>query len=383
MTSFSAPLDIGFDVPAAIGDAIEDIQTPALIIDLDIFERNVERMRSYAETMGVALRPHAKTHKSADIALYQMQHGGAVGICCQKVSEAEALVRGGVPDVLIANEVTDPKKIDRLAQLARHARVSVCVDDASCVTALSQAAVRHDAELHVLVEIDCGARRCGTAPGEPAVELARLVAAEPNLVFAGLQSYHGPAQHIISPTARRTAIEKAVEQTRMTAAMLEKAGLPPKVITGSGTGSHNFEGASGVYTELQAGSYIFMDVDYARVLSADDNSTVGGFEHALFLLTSVMSKKEPGRAVCDAGLKSHSIDSGLPLVFDVPGISYAGASDEHGNIADPGDRLKLNDRILLVPGHCDPTCNLHDWYVCVRNGRVEALWPVTARGKSF
>ncbi|MCJ9674846.1 alanine racemase, partial [Neorhizobium sp. SHOUNA12B] len=171
MTSSPNDIDIGYDVPAAIGDKIADIQTPALIIDLDAFERNVARMKDHAEAMGVRLRPHAKTHKSADVALYQIANGGAVGICCQKVSEAEALVRGGVTDLLVANEVADPKKIDRLARLARSAHVSVCVDDPAVVATLSEAAVRHGVTLDVLVEIDCGARRCGVLPGPPAVEL--------------------------------------------------------------------------------------------------------------------------------------------------------------------------------------------------------------------
>jgi len=382
MTFPSHDLDIGYDVPAAVGMTIDEIQTPALIIDLDAFERNVERLQNYAETMGVKLRPHAKTHKSADIALYQIEKG-AVGICCQKVSEAEALVRGGVPDILVANEVADPKKIDRLARLAKSARICVCVDDPATVATLSEAAVRHDVAIDVLVEIDCGAHRCGVMPGAPAVELARKVAAAANLAFAGLQAYHGSAQHIYDPTERRAAIDKATALARQTADLMREAGLEPKTITGAGTGTHDLEGASGLYTELQAGSYIFMDADYARVRSTEGNGTVGGFEHALFLLTAVMSKPTPDRAVCDAGLKAHSIDSGLPVVFDRPDITYTGASDEHGNLADPQNTLKLNDRLHLVPGHCDPTCNLHDWYVCVRNGRVETLWPVTARGKIY
>ena len=376
-------IDIGYDVPAAIGDKIADIQTPALVIDLDAFERNVVRMKDHAETMGVRLRPHAKTHKSADIALYQIANGGAVGICCQKVSEAEALVRGGVTDVLVANEVADPRKVDRLARLARSAHVSVCVDDLAVVATLSEAAVFHGVTLDVLVEIDCGARRCGVLPGAPAVGLAKAVAAAPNLAFTGIQAYHGSAQHIYDPVERRVAIDKAIGMARETADLLRDAGLDPEIITGAGTGTHDLEGASGVYNEIQPGSYIFMDADYARVRSTEGNGTVGGLEHALFVLTSIMSKPASGRAICDAGLKAHSIDSGLPTVFERPDLKFVSASDEHGKIEDPQDTLKLNDRLRLVPGHCDPTCNLYDWYVCVRNGRVEALWPVTARGKLY
>ncbi|MBW6421983.1 DSD1 family PLP-dependent enzyme [Rhizobium sp. XQZ8] len=383
MTASPKDLEIGFDVPAEIGASIDDIQTPALIIDLDAFERNVARMRDYAEKMGVKLRAHAKTHKSADIALYLMEKGGAVGICCQKVSEAEALVRGGVTDVLVANEVSDPKKIDRLARLTKLAKVAVCVDDAAVVPTLSEAAGRHGVTLDVLVEIDCGARRCGVEAGAPAVELAKVVAAAPNIAFIGIQAYHGSAQHIYDPADRRAAIDKSTGMARLTADLLKEAGLEPKIVTGAGTGTHPIEAASGLYNEIQPGSYIFMDADYARVRTDEGNGTVGGFEHALFVLTSIMSKPASGRAVCDAGLKAHSIDSGLPSVFDRSDLKFVGASDEHGKIEDPNDALKLNDKLRLVPGHCDPTCNLYDWYVGVRDGRVEVLWPVTARGKVY
>lgn len=373
-------LEVGYDIPAAVGDAIVDIQTPALIIDLDAFERNCHKMRTYVESMNVRLRAHAKTHKSADIALYQIAEGGACGICCQKVSEAEALVRGGVTDILISNEVCNPAKIDRLAKLSKRARIIVCVDDAGNVADLSAAAVRHETSIEILVEVDCGARRCGVQPAAPALALAQTIAAAPNLIFAGIQAYHGRAQHIADPIARRAEIDRATAAAGDTVDLLAANGLSCAIVGGAGTGSHDFEATSGVYNELQCGSYVFMDADYGRIRS-EDGGRVGGFEHALFVLTSIMSKPAPDRAVCDAGHKSHAIDSGLPFVFERPDLSYINASDEHGEISDPEGTLRLNDRLMLVPGHCDPTCNLHDWYVGVRNGRVEALWPVTARGK--
>lgn len=382
MNENQTDLEVGYNVPAAIGDAMEDIQTPALIVDLDAFEHNVELMRGYVEGMDVRLRAHAKTHKSADIALYQMAQGGACGICCQKVSEAEALVRGGVKDILISNEVTDPIKIKRLARLANVARIIVCVDDAANVAALSRAAQEMASTIEVLVEIDCGAQRCGVQAGAPAVNLARTVSDAPNLVFAGLQAYHGSAQHIADPAKRRGAIDLAVEMTRETVRLLAEAGLNCAIVGGGGTGSFDMEGASGVYNELQCGSYIFMDADYGRI-HGDSGQVVGGFAHALFVLTSVMSKTEPTRAVCDAGLKALAVDSGLPIIFDRTNLTYTAANDEHGKIDDPRNQLALNDRLKLVPGHCDPTCNLHDWYVGVRNGVVETLWPVTARGKVY
>lgn len=382
MTQAVEQVEVGYDVPAMIGDRIEDIETPALIIDLDAFERNCTRMRDYTEAMGVRLRAHAKTHKSANIARHQMAHGGACGICCQKVSEAEALIRSGVTDILIANEVSGRRKVERLARLAKKARILVCVDNAENVEELSAAAVANDVTIEVLVEIDCGARRCGTQPGEPALELARKVSVAERLVFAGLQAYNGPAQHIEDPINRRAAIERSTELARKTIELLSANGIECDIVGGAGTGSHYLEGKSGIYNELQAGSYIFMDAHYGRV-RGENNMQVGGFEHALFVLTSIMSKPEPGRAVCDAGLKAHSIDSGLPIVFEVPDLAYVSASDEHGVIEDPGHRLKLNSKLRLIPGHCDPTCNLYDWFVGVRHDRVETLWPVTARGKVY
>jgi 3-hydroxy-D-aspartate aldolase len=380
MTYAMSELEVGYDVPAAVGDSIADIHTPALIIDLDAFERNCHKMRTYVESMNVRLRAHAKTHKSADIALYQIAEGGACGICCQKVSEAEALVRAGVRDVLIANEVCDRAKIERLARLSKRARIIVCADDAGNVLDLSSAAVRNDTTIEVLVEMDCGARRCGVQPGQAVLTLAQTIAAQPNLTFAGIQAYHGQAQHIANAAARRAEIGKAIAATRDTVELLAASGLSCAIVAGAGTGSYDFEGNSGVYNELQCGSYVFMDADYARI-RADDGEPVGGFEHALFVLTSIMSKPAPDRAVCDAGHKSHSIDSGLPVVFGRPDLLYINASDEHGEITDAGTTLRLADKLMLIPGHCDPTCNLHDWYVCIRNGHVEALWPVTARGK--
>jgi 3-hydroxy-D-aspartate aldolase len=372
----------GYNVPAVVGMPLETIVTPALIVDLDAFERNVRTMAEFVRKAGVRLRAHAKTHKSADIARYQIAHGGACGICCQKTSEAEALVEAGLADVLVSNEVTDPRMIDRLAGLCAKARIIVCVDDAANVAALSDAAVRRGVTLECLVEIDVGAGRCGVAPGAEAVQLARRIAAAPHLAFSGLQAYHGPAQHLREHADRRAAIAKAVAMTRDTVAQLAAAGLQCPIVGGAGTGTYEFEGASGVYNELQCGSYVFMDADYGRIRD-DSGAPVAAFANSLFILTTVMSHAKPDMAVCDAGLKAQSVDSGLPVVFGRSDVSYVKCSDEHGVIADPQGALRINDKLRLVPGHCDPTCNVHDWLVGVRNGRVECLWPVTARGRAF
>jgi 3-hydroxy-D-aspartate aldolase len=365
--------------PATIGMKLEDVDTPCLIVDLDGFERNVEALARFLRQHGVRLRAHAKTHKSFDIAKYQIEKGGACGICCQKVSEAEALVDAGLRDILVSNQVVAATKIDRLAALATRARILVCVDDAGNVDDISAAAADHSVTIECLVEIDVGAARCGVAPGEAAVTLAQRIARAPGLKFAGLQAYHGGAQHVREFAERKHLIEAAVKQTAETVRMLKDAGLSCDIVAGAGTGTFAMEAMSGVYNELQCGSYIFMDADYQRVKD-ETGRFISDFENSLFIYTSVMSKVKSDRAICDAGLKAQSVDSGMPVVFGRNDVEYIKCSDEHGVISDPQNKLRLNDKLKLVPGHCDPTVNVYDWYVAIRNGRVEALWPVTARG---
>jgi 3-hydroxy-D-aspartate aldolase len=374
--------------PALPGQDFADIDTPSLVIDLDAFERNLKRMADAVAKAGVRLRPHAKTHKSPVIGLKQMALG-AVGLCCQKVSEAEAMVLGGVPDVYVSNEVVGARKLDRLAGLARQARVMVAADNDIAVEGLADAARRAGVTLKVLVEIDVGAGRCGVAPGAAAVALAERIAREKHLTFAGLQAYHGSAQHRRTFEERRTAIARATELTALTVDLLRKSGLACETVGGAGTGTFELEAASGVYNELQAGSYIFMDADYARNKKAD-GERFDTFEHALFVVASVMSVPGDGRAVVDAGLKAFGFDTGPPEIVGFAGAVYERPSDEHGvlNVAAANARPQLGDRVMLIPGHCDPTVNLHDWYVGVRGlagakPRVESVWPVAARGALF
>lgn len=370
--------------PARPGQSFAEIDTPALIIDLDAFERNLVTMAAFAEATGVRLRPHAKTHKSPEIALRQIAHG-AVGQCCQKVGEAEILVAGGVNDVLVTNEIAGAGKLDRLAKLAREARIGLCVDHIDGVREAAEAAARNDVVLDVLVELDIGGRRCGVAPGEAAVRLAEAVARSNTLRFRGVQAYHGSAQHMRSVDERSEAIERAGLLTRNVIERLSHAGLACETVGGAGTGTFDLEGRSGIWNELQCGSYIFMDADYARNRMAD-GSTFHTFQHALFVLAGVMSKPTPDRAIVDAGHKAAAVDSGMPVPWQRDGVIYTKPSDEHGILTgDPVAVPHRGDRVLLVPGHCDPTVNLHDWYVCVRglNGpdaHVEAVWPVAARG---
>ncbi|MBL3567950.1 alanine racemase [Rhodovulum sulfidophilum] len=378
-------LEVGYDIPALPGMAEAEIQTPCLVLDLDALERNIQKMGDWARAHGMRHRVHGKMHKSVDVARLQERLGGACGVCCQKVSEAEAFARGGIKDVLVSNQVRDPAKIDRLARLPKlGARTLVCVDDPANVAELSEAAERHGTEIECLVEIDCGAGRCGVTTTPEVVAIARAIDAAPGLRFAGLQAYQGAMQHLDSYLDRKAKIEIAVAMVREAVEALKAEGLACDIVGGGGTGSYYFEGSSGVYNELQCGSYAFMDADYGRILDAEGNRIDRGeWENALFLLTSVMSHAKADKAICDAGLKAQSVDSGLPVVFGREDVRYVKCSDEHGVIADPEGVLKVGDKLRLVPGHCDPTCNVHDWYVGVRNGTVECLWPVSARGKAY
>ena len=376
-------LEVGYNIPAAIGMDEADIQTPCLVVDLDAFERNVVKMRDFCTEMGVRHRVHGKMHKSADVAHYQISHGDAVGVCCQKVSEAESFARAGVKDVLVSNQVRDPAKIDRLARMPKlGARTLCCIDDLDNVADLSAAAVKHGTQIEVLVEIDCGAGRCGVSAGQPVVDLAKAIDAAPGLKFSGIQAYQGAMQHMQSFEDRKAKIDIAVAMVRESTDMLKAEGLECDIVGGGGTGSYYFEGNSGVFNELQCGSYAFMDADYQRIHD-EEGKPISEFENALFILSSVMSHAKTDRAICDAGLKAQSVDSGLPVIFGRTDVEYIKCSDEHGVIADPDNVLKINDKLKLIPGHCDPTCNVHDWYVGVRNGKVEKIWPITARGLAY
>ncbi len=369
--------------PAEIGAPVAEVETPALLIELDAFDRNIAKMAEFARTSGVRVRPHAKTHKSPAIALRQIAHG-AVGQCVQKVGEAEVLVRGGVKDVLVSNEVVGERKLRRLAALAHDATIALCFDAAEQVDMASRVAREFGVELGGLVEIEVGMERCGVPPGRDAAVLARRIADAPGLKFRGLQAYHGRAQHLPSYQERAQAIAFAIDAIRDTLHALAGENLTCEIIGGAGTGTFALEAASGVYNELQVGSYIFMDTEYARI-GGRDGGRYAEFEHSLFVLASVLSVPAADRAIVDAGLKSYSAERGPPWVHDRAGVEVTGVSDEHGKLqlgrhAKP---LTLGEKIWLIPGHCDPTVNLHDWYVGIRNGRVETLWPISARGASI
>lgn len=376
-----------------------DIDTPALVIDLDAMERNLARMAAFARERGLRLRPHAKMHKSAELARLQMA-AGAVGVCVQKTAEAERLAEGGVSDLYISNVVAAPRKLARVWRLARSlrerhgeaGRLALATDSTAALENLIACAdpdTGTGTTLDVFIEIDVGQGRCGLPPGEAAVALARRLHAPQvralGLRFAGLQAYHGRAQHVRDPAERAQAIAAAAQAVRETVAALEAAGMTVPLVTGAGSGSFTLEADSGCWGELQAGSYLFMDADYAANLPQPGAPR---FEHALFVKSEVISRSAT-HAVCDAGHKSHAIDSGLPLVHPLagqPDWEFANGGDEHGILRAPaGQRLpEIGETVWLIPGHCDPTVNLHDTLVGVRGGlaqgRVERLIRVDARG---
>jgi len=289
--------------PARIGDTVDQVDTPALLVDLDAFERNLDRMQAMADAAGVDLRPHAKTHKSVDVARAQMVRGAA-GQCCQKVSEAEVLVHGGIDNVLVSNQIAGDAKLSRLARLARRATVGVCVDDAGNIADLSRHALAAGVQLRVYLEIDVGMGRCGVPADAAAVALCRQVIDAPGLAFAGIQAYHGKAQHIRGAGERAGAIRHAAAIVRTMLDLLSAAGIACPSVTGAGTGTAQFEADSGLWTELQAGSYAFMDADYARNLGPDGDPDTR-FEHSLFLLATIMSAGRKGGGDLGGGPEVH------------------------------------------------------------------------------
>lgn len=380
------PLDFTLPPAARPGQPADAIDTPSLVLDLDAFALNVDRMQAAADQAGIHLRPHAKAHKCPDISLTQIARG-AVGICCQKVSEAVPFVRAGVRDIHISNEVAGPAKAALLADLAHHARLSVCVDDVAQVDVLAAAARAAGSRLDVFVEINVGQGRCGAPDADAALRLAERIAAHDVLTMRGLQAYHGGIQHLRGWNERRDGAARAADRTGAVIARLDAVGVRCEVVTGGGSGSVEFDLTSGVYTEIQPGSYVFMDADYSS------NAYEGAlrFEHSLFIASAVMSVAAGDRAVVDAGLKSMAVDSGLPWIWADGGrsstLDYVAANDEHG-IVMPKEGIgrhalpTLGSRVMLVPGHCDPTLNLYDEIVGIRGGVVESVWPVAARGLS-
>jgi D-serine deaminase-like pyridoxal phosphate-dependent protein len=358
----------------------ESIETPALLVDLDVLEDNIRLMSEFFRDRRAKLRPHFKTAKCPNIAHLQLA-SGAKGITCAKVGEAEVLVNAGVKDILVANQVVDPDKIYRLACMARGgAKIAVAVDRLENVDSLSAVARKVGAVLHVLVEVDVGMNRCGVNTEREALDLARRIVSAEGLEFEGIQAYEG---HLVYDTAQPTRLTDAVKREGVRKMeqkvggikrCLERSGIPVNEISGGGTGTYHITGDGTIWTEIQAGSYVFMDNVYSRAGLPFGNS--------LSILTTVIHKR-PGAAVTDAGLKVCSVDHGPPTIKDRPGLAIAGGlSEEHGRVLDERDELRYLQKIEYIPSHCCTTVNLHDRLYCVRRGMLEAVWPISGRGRS-
>jgi D-serine deaminase-like pyridoxal phosphate-dependent protein len=356
------------------GDPYLDLDTPALLLDLDAFQRNLDTMARFFAGKNASLRPHAKTHKCPEIARRQLE-AGAIGITCAKVGEAEVMAQAGIRDILIANQVVGSTKIDRLTDLAADRAMIVAVDDPANVVALSQACRVKGVSLRVLVEVDIGMHRCGVEPGAAALGLAQKVADAPNLELAGLMGYEGHLVSIVDPEERRSRVLEALTPLQETRDLLEQNGLPVSIVSGGGTGTYDISGAYPPMTEIEAGSYVFMDSTYLKVRPE--------FEPALYVLSTVISRPTPARVVTDAGRKTITNDQGNPQAIGVPGATVRSLSEEHGilDLAEPDVvQLRPGDKLRFIPSHCCTTTNLYDSLHVIRDNTLVDTWPIAARG---
>lgn len=355
---------------------LEEIDTPSLIIDLDLMEHNIKTMADFFKTVSSKLRPHVKTHKCPIIAHKQVR-AGAIGVTCAKLGEAEAMVEAGISNVLVANQIVGETKIKRLVNLAKHGEVTVAVDDPINIKHLARASELKEVKLNILVEVDIGNNRCGVPPNDPALRLAEEASSYSSLNFKGLLGYEGFCQNIRSIEERRLKTFEAMEKLVSTRNLLEDHGFDVEIVSAGGTGTHMITGKYPGVTEVEAGSYVFMDATYSRVEGLEK------FSQALTVLTTVVSTPKPGVAICDAGLKTISTEFGMPIVKGIDGVVYEKASEEHGRLkVDGGRKLKVGDKLELVVTHCCTNTNLFDVFHCIRDGRLEAIWKIAARGRS-
>ena len=355
------------------------VSTPALLIDLDKMDYNIARMADFFRGKEADLRPHMKTHKTPMIAHKQIE-AGAIGITCQKLAEAEVMAEAGIRDILIANEVIGAQKIDRLVNLARYTKIKVAVDNSKNIVDISTAAERKGVKIGVLVEVNTGLNRCGVSPGEPALKLAREVEAQKGLEFFGLMGYEGHTVFVKSHKERERKAKEALNLLVTSKELLEDNGLECRVASAGGTGTYDIAGSFPGVTEVQAGSYVTMDNNYGGV------EGIGGeFKQALSLLTSVISRSTGGRAVLDAGKKAISVDMGVPEIACPRGGKVDRISEEHICLVEledaPRKQLEVGEKVELIPGHGCTTINLHDYFYGIRNGVVELVWSIKARGK--
>jgi D-serine deaminase-like pyridoxal phosphate-dependent protein len=359
-----------------IGAPVDQLDTPALLLDLAAFERNIARMAAFFADKPATIRPHSKTHKCPQIALRQLE-AGAIGITCAKLSEAEVMADAGINDILVANQVSGRVKVDRATDLAGRCDLMVAVDDADNVRQLAQSCLEKGVVVRVLVEVDVGMARCGVQPGEPALELARQVAEAQGLKLEGLMAYEGHLVMVEDPDERAERVQAAFEPLADTVALLERDGLPMRIVSSGGTGTYHITGTLPFVTEIQCGSYVLMDNKY-RTIQPE-------FEPSLTLMSTIVSRPVPDRIVVDAGLKSMTSEFGWPLPLDGEGISVRHLSEEHGilNLEQSG-RFdgRPGDKIRFMPSHCCTTVNLHEAFHVIQDGKLVDIWPIAARGCS-
>lgn len=356
-----------------LGRTLDQLPTPVALVDLEQLETNIATMADFFAPLPANLRPHAKTHRAPAVARRQIA-AGAIGVTCAKVGMAEAMADGGIEDVYIANQVVPREAIARLVKLAGRATVTVAVDELGNIADLSDAASAAGVTLNVVIEIDGGMGRCGVQPGSPAVTLANAITRAPGLRFAGLHSYEGHLVDNPDRTVRQSGVEAMLGLVMESKALIERAGMAVETITCGGTGTYDISGLFPGVTEHQAGSYVYMDPDYSLLVPA--------FKPALSVLTTVMSRPSPNKVVTDAGMQSLADHYGAPAVQDHSELALVYLSEEHGVWTSEASGLEPGDQVRVFPGHCCATGNMHDTVFAVRNGVVEEVWAVTARGRS-
>lgn len=362
---------------------LEALHTPALLIDLDQFESNLNKMQSYLSASGLALRAHTKMHKCPIIARKQVEMG-ARGVCAAKISEAEIMCEAGIEDVLVTSPIASEEKIRRFIELkARHPGLKLVVDDHAAMQTLDEMAKVEGFIADVFIDVDPGMGRTGIAAGQPTLELAQAISDSANLRFCGLQMYAGNCMHIEGFARRRDKYAQTMEKGAATRDLLQDAGVEVPVFSGGGTGTYNVESELGLINELQAGSYAFMDIEY-RDIGGDGSDKFLDFPVSLFVLVTAISKPQSRLITVDAGFKSFASDKMAPEFRDVEGVIFHWGGDEHGIIQldNPSREIDLGNKLPMLTPHCDPTVNLHDFYYPYRDGMVSEIWPISARGFS-
>lgn len=361
-----------------------DLPTPSLLLDLDLLESNIAKMSQHAKAFSIQLRPHAKTHKSPDIARLQTE-AGALGVCTSTIHEAEVMAAAGIKELLITSEVVGKNKVERLLRLTRKQQGTMSVvDNALQAEVLNDAAAAAKLTLNVLVDIDPVGRRSGVLPGDDALRLAEKIMKLPRLKLRGVHSYSGVSSHVTGFQSRHEHSHQVMQAPLESFFRMQKAGMPVEIMTGGSTGTYNIDTSLKGMTELQTGSYVFMDVDYRRI-GGKSGDVYDDFAPALTVIATVISKNHPDRATLDAGFKAFATDRKFgPEVMELSGVDYQFSGDEHGALLlnNPSRDVRLGDRLEFIVPHCDPNVNLFDYFFCLRKDKVVAVWPVAGRGYS-